>query len=934
MAIEVPKDAKVYTTKYANFKGVDYTNDPSNVWYRRSPNGVNMLPALDGKPYKRNGWKVEVPADEFITLWNGSIADYDDTATYNTGDHCIYNAKYFKCNDDNVTGDFDETKWDLAIVEPRRVFYFELMGMNYMMIFNSYGLFYYVDGNLHKIDSYIALDDDDDEQSFALPPEHEKAFFFEGQGTAGFYFFAGDKMFMFDGQNALEVQPKIPIILIACEPDGAGTWNEDVNMLTRKRIVQYTCDGVADTFTVPNGYVVDDGVPQIEVKIRDSQTGEWTTDGVPTYTATDGVQVLFDSAPTVLVEGEDNLQITYIPDDGYTVTEQADCTTDEQMIYLRKTVSYYQTQYKIIRHGGTTYETETKTKTTWNPDTVEFVLQSPKALADGTYEHVGKYRINTGDPEVYVWHKFKNPSAWVDRTYNPYKGSISLTAKKEMYATEADYTGIDTQTGSWSNWTEYKLDNGKHLSSLPFTITGDIQKIYYRTRTREDIFTQGTVAKIEYTRFVRAATDEKAQDGINAFWSTTRAGIFGNGLINQVFLTASTFNEYKSRVWYSAATDPTYFPDTNYIEVGATDTAICGLLPVGDYLGIIKQGSGTSTSIYLAYPTSFDDETTYAVKQSVNGIGAVSNGAFNLLNDEPMFLSTEGVMAIEPQENDEKRIRNRSYYVNRLLGEEKNIESAFSFIFKNMYWLCVNNHCYVLDGSQKSSWENEKTNLQYECYYLDNIPAQCFAKYNGDLWFSDINGNMCRFKHNGEARQFVDDYKLDAEISATASGSPTDGEYEISSLEPVDYEPKVGDCIQDTINGTYYTVLTVGDTTVEVASGMPIYARWGTIADDDGSAHYQKNLQKKGSLVAMLPIDEDSGVGVTLIADEGETKEKIFFLGHVSANNYILPFHKYLKKKVKKYKRLQIICDNGEYNEGFGIDQIIKSYTVGNYAKR
>ena len=240
----------------------------------------------------------------------------------------------------------------------------------------------------------------------------------------------------------------------------------------------------------------------------------------------------------------------------------------------------------------------------------------------------------------------------------------------------------------------------------------------------------------------------------------------------------------------------------------------------------------------------------------------------------------------------------------------------------------------MLDGSQKSSWENEKTNLQYECYYLDNIPAQCFAKYNGDLWFSDINGNMCRFKRNGEAKQFVDDYKLDAEISATASGSPTDDEYEISSLEPVDYEPKVGDCIQDTINGTYYTVLTVGDTTVEVASGVPIYARWGTIADDDGSAHYQKNLQKKGSLVAMLPIDSYSGVGVTLIADEGETKEKIFFLGHVSANNYVLPFHKYLKKKVKKYKRLQIICDNGEYNEGLGIDQIIKSYTVGNYAKR
>lgn len=41
---------------------------------------------------------------------------YDDTATYNTGDYCIYGGELYKCNDDNVTGAWDAAKWDLTKV--------------------------------------------------------------------------------------------------------------------------------------------------------------------------------------------------------------------------------------------------------------------------------------------------------------------------------------------------------------------------------------------------------------------------------------------------------------------------------------------------------------------------------------------------------------------------------------------------------------------------------------------------------------------------------------------------------------------------------------------------------------------------------------------------------------------------------------------------
>ena len=41
---------------------------------------------------------------------------YDDTATYNTGDYCIYGGELYKCNDDNVTGAWDAAKWDATIL--------------------------------------------------------------------------------------------------------------------------------------------------------------------------------------------------------------------------------------------------------------------------------------------------------------------------------------------------------------------------------------------------------------------------------------------------------------------------------------------------------------------------------------------------------------------------------------------------------------------------------------------------------------------------------------------------------------------------------------------------------------------------------------------------------------------------------------------------
>jgi len=410
-----------------------------------------------------------------------------------------------------------------------------------------------------------------------------------------------------------------------------------------------------------------------------------------------------------------------------------------------------------------------------------------------------------------------------------------------------------------------------------------------------------------------------------AFFETTRNQNYSNGIYNVMFVSGienPEFTDYSSRVWWCATNDPLYFPDLNYIEVGSNDTSIQGLTKVGDYLGVVKQSKTTDTAIFLVYPTSFEEDTTYAVKQGVQGVGALARYSFNILGDETLFLSPNGVMAIVPSEDNEHKVQNRSYYVDKKLLAESEIQNAYSFVYDGKYFLAIGNGVgavYVLDGNQRNSWGNDRTNLVYECYYLENVPANCFMKYDDHLLFS-TSTEVCEFKDS-----FTDAY--------------------------------------DNLTGE---------------ENVPVKAEWSTIFDDDGSLHYYKTMQKKGNLVSVLPLDKQ--IYFTQVAIDEETfnankknywtqnedgtytqctEESVFdaetnyFIQHRSATKVLvrkddkdpveiqrtfgvssnIPSELFLNKKFKKYKRLQFILKNEEA-EDFGVDEIVKNYTLQNYAKR
>lgn len=908
--VTVPNEAKVYTTTYEDFKGVDFTNDASNVWKRRSPSGLNMLPDIDGRPYKRKGWTVDVPYTEFIEASGQSVTSF----------------------------------------VPKRIHHFSYGGQDYMMFFNSLGVFYMSENSGGVVKCQLAEKSGELITHSDFPPLVEgeeieadpgRSFFFEGNGTAAFYTFVGTEMFRFDGQYFWRVQPKVPIVLIACNKYGVGEMYEPINLLTRQRAVQYMCNDLDEEtpqVILPSGAKGDEAV--IELLQAD---GSWQVleSG---YTISDGV-VTFTTAPPVVAAQEDNMRITYTPDGGYIDQSQTTGQTGTRQA-TETAEALYDTYTKRERLVTVTVNPKYRrvvstTHGAWGPSSDAGAFNYDAQFKVTNITSYGSVSISPSGGKV---------------TFNPYADSTIYRPETSTFIS----SGTKTVTTSHSGDSKYGTSknsaaaakanitkNGQYTFSSYYDALEDLYKrasndttgyiCYYETETTKTEYSLNcTMTYTQYYTYSASTEDTGASSDISyetgsgeyltndasAFTASQRAFVYGSGMYNQVFMSASTFTGYQSRVWYSMASDPTYFPDRNYIEAGGDDTHIVGMMKVSGHVGIIKQGSALDASVYLAYPTSFENDTTFALTQSINGVGALSNGAFNILNAEPLFLAAEGIMGIEvSNEEVDRKIRSRSHYINKRLCAEEKLEDAFSYVHKGLYYLCINNHCYVLDGSQKTSWANEKTNLQYECYYLDNIPAQCFSSMGGDMYFVDAVGNLCRFKTDKDEYPYRDSYSV-AEPDFEMDSAPVNYEYELSDFETI---PVIGNTIR--YGSAWYTVTNVSNT-VTVADGVPIKAVWSTLADDDGAVHYFKNLNKKGCLVSLLP-DEKTGATVYLKADE---KDAVRY-GEASVSGHILPYELYVKKKIKKYKRLQIICENNKLDEGFGIDQIIKSYTLGNYSK-
>lgn len=354
-----------------------------------------------------------------------------------------------------------------------------------------------------------------------------------------------------------------------------------------------------------------------------------------------------------------------------------------------------------------------------------------------------------------------------------------------------------------------------------------------------------------------------------------------------------------ARTYYSDVNDPFVISELHWFEV---DNTIACYTRSSSYLAIITKDDGKNT-VFLAQQTQITTSDSdksqnvsdygYSIKASNAGVGAVSGNCLGVLNDEPVFLSNTGLYALLTNYQSEKYAVNRSGKINRRLCKEPNLDTAVGVPWNSYYYIAVNGHMYVLDSRNKESGVNGKS---YECYFFDNIPSihRIFI-VNNQMFFTD---DTATYRWNNDLPEMA----------------------------------------------RYYDNAVFED---DKWSGIPVKAKWCSSFDDDGHPEKLKTLKKRGTLITLAPHFK-SGCEITLIKNGnvfehiGRINTDLFTFENISFNDATHPFtfisnevtpDIFTKKKIKKYKRLQIVLENN-LPEPFGIINIVKSFSFGNYAKR
>jgi len=354
---------------------------------------------------------------------------------------------------------------------------------------------------------------------------------------------------------------------------------------------------------------------------------------------------------------------------------------------------------------------------------------------------------------------------------------------------------------------------------------------------------------------------------------------FGVGGADYWFLSGNP--DHPATDWCSALRDPTYFPDLGYAQVGSESSAVVGYLRVGEDLAILKEDNAQDATIFLRSALEGEDGAVFPIRQGVSGVGALSHRSLGRVQDEPLFLSRQGVFSIVSSAITAQRsLRNRSYFIDPVLCREEGLSQAVAVSWEGRYLLAVNDRCYVLDGSQRKAYRSGSADdYVYECWHWQNIPARCFLPVGEDLYFGTADGRICRFNNDQEG------------------------------------------------------VLKYHD------DGEPIPCEWSTKADDDGDFLRQKRLLPRGVAIQIKPYTRGS-VSV-LVRSEYENEREVFsgvtdlfsfdevdfarFVFNATDRPQVLT----VPALCRNYLTMQFVVRSTGLREGFGVLGIIKRFTMG-----
>lgn len=245
-------------------------------------------------------------------------------------------------------------------------------------------------------------------------------------------------------------------------------------------------------------------------------------------------------------------------------------------------------------------------------------------------------------------------------------------------------------------------------------------------------------------RITVSRTVDGYADRINKCRFGTLFGV--NGAADRIFLAGNP--DFVNYDWHCGQNDPTYWPDTAYAVIGTEQSAIVGYSIVNDRLATHKDDRADGRNVVIRQGDLVDSEAVFPVVNTLQGQGALATYSFAYLVNEPLFLTKLGVYAITAQDiTGEKYSQNRSFFVNGKLLQEENLQDAFAFVYKDLYWLAVNGVAYILDGLQPLQTDKSMpySTRQYAAFYRTNLPARVMWERNGHFFFGSSDGRICQF---------------------------------------------------------------------------------------------------------------------------------------------------------------------------------------------
>jgi len=312
------------------------------------------------------------------------------------------------------------------------------------------------------------------------------------------------------------------------------------------------------------------------------------------------------------------------------------------------------------------------------------------------------------------------------------------TTEYHLSYTDLDDTEVKVEVlqsdGTWNTLVE----------NTDFTVNRETGVVTFTTAPGESPVTGEDNVKITAYKTVEGYADRVNKCSIGTLYGAS-------GDLNRLFISGNPDDEYVNYQWYSAANDPTYFPDTNYQLIGTAKSAIVGYSVISSYLAVFKDKQEVEQNIVLVSSTTVKDEVTFATQTTLHGSPSICPDSHGYLAGEPIFLTELGVYALTSQDITGRELTNlRSFFLNGKLLKETDLSKAFAFVYKDFYILAVNGVLYILDGLQSVQTDKSApySTRQFVGYFRDNVDANTMWEEDGALWFGSKTGKVCKFYTN------------------------------------------------------------------------------------------------------------------------------------------------------------------------------------------